>query len=190
MHKFVETKFSQCHFAELHVSRSRLSDLNSLILTRIHFLSFFRSKTSSSPVFSPWVSWVFDLAHFNSLFGQATCLISEHIISNKAFNFLLTQVREMDGLPLILDQTNIDARNPCILGYKYLHMTSSKHLWKHPIKKNCIQLSENQNGNGAFRLIRISSTVTANELLHPFLFWMRGVVFVIYEKWHELFQPP
>lgn len=86
----------------------------------------------------------------------------------------------MDGLPLILDQTNIDARNPCILGYKYLHMTSSKHLWKHPIKKMYSSNQKpNQNGNGAFRLIRISSTVTANELLHPFLFWMRGVVFVI-----------
>lgn len=48
----------------------------------------------------------------------------------------------------------------------------------------------NQNGNGAFRLIRISSTVTANERLHPFLFWMRGVVFVVYANWHELFQPP
>lgn len=56
--------------------------------------------------------------------------------------------------------------------------------------KKCIHLSENQNGNGAFRLIRISSTVTANELLHPFLFWMRGVVFVVYANWHELFQPP
>lgn len=124
---------------------------------------------------------MFDLAHFNSLFGQATCLISEHIISNKAFNFLLTQVREMDGLPLILDQTNIDARNPCILGYKYPHMTSL-NTYKSTQLKECIHLSENQNSNGAFRLICISSNVTANERLHPFLFWMRGVVFVIFQR--------
>jgi hypothetical protein len=49
------------------------------------------------------------------LFRQETYLIIEHIISNKASNFLLTQVREMDGIPLVLDQTSIDARNPCIL---------------------------------------------------------------------------